>query len=51
VLGSPKTKMLSSITQKNVKFAVASFEQEEYAIAWHEIDPGAGKISNTKFTH
>ena len=40
----PKTKMLSSITQKNVKFAVDSFKPEEYSIDWHGIDPGAGKI-------
>jgi hypothetical protein len=36
--------MLSSIAQKNVKFAVDSFKPEEYAIDWHGIDPGAGTV-------
>ena len=36
--------MLSSMKQKNIKFAVDSFKPEEYAIDWHKVDPGAGNI-------
>lgn len=45
------TKMLSSITGKNITFAMDSFEPEEYTFLWHEVDPGAGKVFNEKFAY